>query len=129
VLRRVETAYVPAPACLLGFAAWRIGQGALARAAVERALDADEDYRMAMLLQHVLGYGLSPAVADGWPAVDRLDLGGGPGPGARDVAAGSGSGGVRRGTGGGDLVPPFRPAAVRRDPRAHRRRKPRRRAG
>ena len=40
MLRRVEPAYVPAPACLLAFAAWRAGQGALARVAVDRALAA-----------------------------------------------------------------------------------------
>ncbi|MCA2212677.1 DUF4192 domain-containing protein [Wangella sp. NEAU-J3] len=198
VLRRVESAYVPAPACLLGYAAWRLGQGALARVAVERALDVDEDYRMAMLLQQVLGLGVSPAMAANGPAADRLELGGGPEPGwdvppgfgragpARfgpdgrgrsgsdgrggsgsdgrgrsgsdgrggsgsdgrggsgldgrgrsgpdgpgrsgpDGRARSGSGDVRPGAGGGDLVLPFRPAAVRRDLRAQRRtRRPRR---
>ena len=75
VVRRVEPAYVPAPACLLGFAAWRQGQGALAYAAVDRALAADREYTMAGLLAQILGLGLSPAAVLGWPPVDRLDLG------------------------------------------------------
>ena len=75
VVRRVEPDYVPAPACLLGFAAWRQGQGALAYAAVDRAVAADREYVMAGLLAQVLGLGLSPAAVLGWPPGDRLDLG------------------------------------------------------
>jgi len=75
VVRRVQPDYVPAPACLLGFAAWRQGQGALAYAAVDRALAADREYVMAGLLAQILGLGLSPAAVLGWPPVDRLDLG------------------------------------------------------
>ena len=75
VVRRVEPAYVPAPACLLGFAAWRQGQGALAYAAVDRAVAADPEYTMAGLLAQILELGLSPAAVVGWPPVDRLDLG------------------------------------------------------
>jgi hypothetical protein len=75
VVRRVEPEYVPAPACLLGFAAWRQGQGALAYAAVDRALAVDRDYVMAGLLAQILGLGLSPATVLGWPPSDRLDLG------------------------------------------------------
>jgi hypothetical protein len=75
VVRRVEPDYVPAPAGLLGFTAWRQGQGALAYAAVDRALDADPEYVMAGLLAQILGLGVSPAAVMGWPPVDRLDLG------------------------------------------------------
>ena len=71
VLRRVQPEYVPAPACLLGFAAWRAGLGALARAAVERALAQDPEYRMALLITEILASGMSPAAVDGWPALDR----------------------------------------------------------
>jgi len=60
VLRRVEPAYVPAPACLLGYAAWRDGRGALARVAVDRALKVDPRHPMAGLLDEVLGYGIGP---------------------------------------------------------------------
>jgi hypothetical protein len=78
VLRRVEPAYVPAPAGLLGFTAWRQGLGAQAQAAVDRALAADEQYRMALLLAEILDYGLPPSGLTGWPLVDRLELGTGP---------------------------------------------------
>ncbi len=71
VLRRVEAPYVPAPACLLAFAAWRSGHGALASVAVDRALARDPAYSMAVLLEDVLRYGLPPAALDGWPAPAR----------------------------------------------------------
>ncbi|MEU8239335.1 DUF4192 domain-containing protein [Actinoplanes missouriensis] len=60
VLRRVEPVYVPAPACLLGFTAWRAGRGALARVAVDRALAAEPQHQLAGLLHQILGFGLSP---------------------------------------------------------------------
>ena len=69
VLRRVEPRYVPAPACLLAFAAWRAGQGVLALTAVDRALAEDDGYRMALLLAEVLAAGISPAIVDDWPAL------------------------------------------------------------
>jgi uncharacterized protein DUF4192 len=74
VLRRVEAAYVPAPASLLGFAAWRAGVGALAWAAVERALEQDEAYGMARTLREILTYAVSPAMLEGWPDVARRDV-------------------------------------------------------
>jgi hypothetical protein len=67
VLRRVPPGYVPAPACLLAFAAWRAGQGALASVAVARALEADPAYSMAVLLDEVLRYALPPSAVDDWP--------------------------------------------------------------
>lgn len=60
VLRRVEPAYVPAPACLLGFAAWRAGRGALARVAVDRALAVEPGHQLAGMLHQLLGFGVSP---------------------------------------------------------------------
>ncbi len=83
VLRRVEAAYVPAPASLLGFAAWRGGVGALAWAAVERALAQDPAYGMAQTLREILTYAVSPAMVDGWPDVDRREF---------DPSAGDGMG-------------------------------------
>jgi Domain of unknown function (DUF4192) len=74
VLRRVEEAYVPAPASLLSFAAWRAGVGALAWAAVERALAQDASYGMAQTLREILTYAVSPAMVDGWPDVDLGDF-------------------------------------------------------
>lgn len=67
VLRRAEPDLVPAPACLLAFAAWRVGQGALASLALERALRARPDYSMALLLDDVFRRGVSPLALDGWP--------------------------------------------------------------
>jgi hypothetical protein len=60
VLRRVEAAYVPAPACLLALAAWQDGQGALARVAVQRALAEAREHRMAGLLDRLLLSGFGP---------------------------------------------------------------------
>lgn len=60
VLRRVEPAYVAAPATLLGFAAWRAGQGALARVAVDRALREAPGHRIAGMLDHLLCSGIGP---------------------------------------------------------------------
>jgi hypothetical protein len=74
VQRRVEPTYVPAPAALLGFAAWRIGVGSLARAALERALEQDPRYRMAELVHEAVMVGLSPALLESWPEVRRPDF-------------------------------------------------------
>jgi hypothetical protein len=115
VLRRAEPAYAPAPACLLGLAAWQSGDGGLAWAAVSRAVEVEEDYPLAAALQHILSCGVPPPALAGWPMVDRLELDGGPGPDAARWTP-------------PDVVVPQRRAAERRDPGAHRRRRSRRRA-
>ncbi|MBO4159406.1 DUF4192 domain-containing protein [Micromonospora antibiotica] len=69
VLRRTEEELVPAPACLLAFAAWRAGQGALAAVALERALTLRPDYTLAQILDDLLRRGVPPSDLDGWPAV------------------------------------------------------------
>ncbi|WP_329016762.1 DUF4192 domain-containing protein [Micromonospora rifamycinica] len=69
VLRRAEDELVPAPACLLAFAAWRAGQGALAAVALERALTLRPDYTLARILDDLLRRGVPPSDLDGWPAV------------------------------------------------------------
>lgn len=61
VLRRVRPRYVPAPACLLAFAAWRAGEGALANLALDRAVAADPHYSMAHLLRELFLSGLPPS--------------------------------------------------------------------
>lgn len=66
-LRRVEPAYIPAPACLLAFAAWRAGDGALARVAVDRALAQEPDYSMAGLIDEMLRLALHPQALTDWP--------------------------------------------------------------
>jgi hypothetical protein len=60
VLTRVTEPYAAAPACLLSFAAWRAGEGALANIALDRALSADPSYSMARLLQELFISGLPP---------------------------------------------------------------------
>lgn len=66
VTKRAATELVAAPASLLGFAAWRSGNGALARLALERALAADPTYSMAQLLLTALHQGVPPASLEGW---------------------------------------------------------------
>lgn len=63
VVRRACPPYVPAPASLLAFTAWQAGEGTLANIAIERALDADPDYSMALLLGDMLDAGLPPSEA------------------------------------------------------------------
>ncbi|MQA93887.1 MAG: DUF4192 family protein [Streptosporangiales bacterium] len=60
VVRRVDGAYVAAPASLLAFAAWRAGDGGLAGLAVDRALTADPEYSMAKLIGEMLTAGVPP---------------------------------------------------------------------
>lgn len=62
VTRRCDPELVPAPASLLGFAAWRSGHGVLARLALERALAEDPSYAMARLLLDALQRGIPPAL-------------------------------------------------------------------
>lgn len=63
VVRRAGLAYRPAPACLLAFVAWQAGEGTLANIAIERALDADPNYSMALLLADILDAGVPPSEA------------------------------------------------------------------
>ncbi|MFI7650299.1 DUF4192 domain-containing protein [Micromonospora sp. NPDC049460] len=58
--RRADPAYVAAPATLLALTAWRHGQGALATVALDRALAADPDYRLAHLIDHALRHAIPP---------------------------------------------------------------------
>ncbi|WP_127499128.1 DUF4192 domain-containing protein [Actinoplanes solisilvae] len=59
VTRRVEPVWVPGPATLLAYAAWRAGNGALARIALDRALLQDPGHRFAALLDRLLAAGIS----------------------------------------------------------------------
>src|SRR5690606_40430420 len=67
VTHRAEPDLVPAPASLFAFAAWRDGDGGIARLALTRALEADPRYRMALLLQDAIAHGLPPTALEGWP--------------------------------------------------------------
>ena len=60
VVRRVDPRYAAAPACLLGFTAWRDGNGSLARVAVDRALTESPGHRLAGLLDHLLCSAIGP---------------------------------------------------------------------
>ncbi|HEY3681756.1 MAG TPA: DUF4192 domain-containing protein [Streptosporangiaceae bacterium] len=72
VLRRVEPDYVPAPACLLAYTAWRDGDGGLANVALDRARRADPGYTMACLIDQLLSSGSPPGA---WRPLNRGDLG------------------------------------------------------
>ncbi|MEU7894213.1 DUF4192 domain-containing protein [Nonomuraea sp. NPDC049152] len=63
VTRRVDPAFAAAPAALLAFVAYRSGNGALARIAVERSLTADPGYRFALLTACALDHGVPPETA------------------------------------------------------------------
>jgi hypothetical protein len=63
LVRHAAGPWLPAPAALLAFTAWQCGEGALASIAVERALDADPGYSMALLLGDILDAGVPPSAA------------------------------------------------------------------
>jgi hypothetical protein len=63
VVRRVGRRYVPAPACLLAYAAFMSGDGGLANVALDRALEADPGYSMGLLLRDLMRLGVPPAKA------------------------------------------------------------------
>ncbi len=67
VMRRAELDLIAAPASLFAFAAWRCGEGSLARLALERVLDEEPDYNMAVLLHNALIHGLPPSALNGFP--------------------------------------------------------------
>lgn len=60
VLRRVERRYTPAPASLLAFTAYLEGEGALANAALDRALEVDTTYKIACILREIVRAGIPP---------------------------------------------------------------------
>ena len=78
VVRRAEDGLVAAPATLLAGAAWRAGQGALAVAALERALDDRPDYSLALLLEEALRNGIQPSILDSLSTAADGPYGGGP---------------------------------------------------
>lgn len=67
VMRRVAPDLIPAPGCLFAFAAWRCGDGTLARLALEQVLDEDPTYSMALLLHNSLVHGLPPWALKNFP--------------------------------------------------------------
>jgi Domain of unknown function (DUF4192) len=63
LLRRLPADLAAAPAALLAFTAWQGGDGAMASIAIERALAADPEYSMALLIADALHAGLPPSAA------------------------------------------------------------------
>jgi len=62
-VRRARPGYVAAPASLLAFVAWQMGNGVLANVAIDRALAEDPGYSMALLLRQVISAGAPPSMA------------------------------------------------------------------
>lgn len=99
IVRRVDPALSAAPATLLAFTAWRIGEGALASIALDRALDADATYPLAGLLAEAINEGVPPSrwreLITASPGVEREAArvrrrrGGGRGRGTRSRAGGA----------------------------------------
>ena len=61
--RHAQPGYVAAPASLLAFTAWQVGNGALANLALDRAVADDPGYSMALLLRDTLTAGAPPSLA------------------------------------------------------------------
>jgi hypothetical protein len=70
VFRRSEPELIAAPGCLLAFAAFRSGQGALAAVALERVLARYPNYSMALLLDDLLRRGVPPSRLADWPRLN-----------------------------------------------------------
>jgi hypothetical protein len=64
LLRTVDTDLLAPAATLFALAAWRCGDGGIARIALERALDVDPDYRVAGMLAGAIARGLPPSAMD-----------------------------------------------------------------
>lgn len=65
--RRAEPLLAAPVASLLGWCAWRQGDGALAMAAILRALRIDPGYRMGLLIRDALDQGRPPHTIKKWP--------------------------------------------------------------
>jgi hypothetical protein len=63
VTRAARPGFVAAPASMLAFVAWQCGNGALANVALDRALDDNPRYSMALLLRQVIDGGVPPTSA------------------------------------------------------------------
>jgi hypothetical protein len=60
VCREAPTELSPGPLTVLAHVVWWLGDGALARTALDRALDVDPDYRLAMLLARMVDVAVRP---------------------------------------------------------------------
>jgi hypothetical protein len=75
----VPTPLDAAPATLLAVSAWLRGDGAMARIALDRALDSQPDYALAGLLSRGLDSGLNPRDLRGMVAATQAEPGWSPG--------------------------------------------------
>jgi hypothetical protein len=71
-VRRLPTSHVAGPAAVLAFAAWLVGDGALAWCAVDRCREAEPDHSLADLVARLLDGATSP---DAWEVL-RPEVGG-----------------------------------------------------
>jgi hypothetical protein len=71
LVRRCPSGLVPAPAALLGFAAWLAGQGALAWCALDRCTAVEPNYSMAECVGLLLEGAVPPSV---WTPIEESDL-------------------------------------------------------
>jgi hypothetical protein len=69
LVRRSPCDLLPAPAALLGFAAWLSGHGALAWCAVDVCQAADPDYGLADIVAQLLAHAVPPTDWDDWQDV------------------------------------------------------------
>ena len=67
-MRVVPDEHAAAPLTVLAHLAWWLGDGALARTCLERALAAAPGYRLALLLERMLDLGVRPG-----SKVERVD--------------------------------------------------------
>jgi hypothetical protein len=73
--RRLPEPLDAAPATLLAVSAWLRGDGAMARIALDRALDSQPDYTLAELLSRGMDAGLGPRDLRAMVAGSQADLG------------------------------------------------------
>jgi hypothetical protein len=71
LVRRCPLDLLPGPSCLLAFAAWLAGQGALAWCALDRCFEVDPDYSMADCVAQLLASAVPPSV---WTPIAEHDL-------------------------------------------------------
>jgi hypothetical protein len=71
LVRRSPHDLLPAPACLLAFAAWLGGQGALAWCALDRCVSVDPEYSMAGCIAELLERAVPPSV---WSPIREEEL-------------------------------------------------------
>ncbi|HEX2893177.1 MAG TPA: DUF4192 domain-containing protein [Marmoricola sp.] len=71
LVRRCPPDLLPGPSCLLAFAAWLAGQGALAWCALDRCTEVDPEYSMADCIAQLLAGAVPPSV---WTPIPEAEL-------------------------------------------------------